>query len=300
MSRMKGESEVVRAHRAAGSRFDAGGVTSFVREHGRGEPVVCLHGVPASCFLYRKVLDELSSRGLRGVAFDLPGLGLADRPERFDYTWTGLGRFCAAAVDALGLEGFHLVVHDIGGPAGFELAAAMPERVRSLTILNTIIEVDTFRRPWSMEPFARRGVGRLWLGSLTRPAFRAIMYLQGIEDRTATPPTELDAYVELLKREDGGRAFLKIMRGFERTPEKRALYEATVRDVPYPVQVIWGAKDPALKLSVQGEQARRITGVHDLHALPAKHFLQEDQAPALAELISAAARPGSTRRSAAP
>jgi hypothetical protein len=26
------------------------------------------------------------------------------------------------------------------------------------------------------------------------------------------------AYVDLLKREDGGRAFLKIMRGFERTP----------------------------------------------------------------------------------
>jgi haloalkane dehalogenase len=286
MSRIGAESEVVRAHRAAGSRFDAGGVMSFVREQGQGEPVVCLHGVPASCFLYRKVLDELSSRGLRGVAFDLPGLGLADRPERFDYTWTGLGRFCASAVDALGLERFHLVVHDIGGPAGFELAAAMPERVGSLTILNAIIEVDTFRRPWSMEPFARRGVGRLWLGSLTRPSFRAIMYLQGIENRTATAPAELDAYVELLKREDGGRAFLKIMRGFERTPEKRALYEATVRDVPYPVQVIWGAKDPALKLSVQGEQARRITGVHDLHLLPAKHFLQEDQAPALAELIA--------------
>ena len=41
---------------------------------------MCLHGVPASCFLYRKVLRELAARGLRGIAFDLPGLGLADRP----------------------------------------------------------------------------------------------------------------------------------------------------------------------------------------------------------------------------
>ena len=48
--------------------------------------MVCLHGVPASSFLYRKVLAELAGRGLRGVAFDLPGLGLADRPARFDYT----------------------------------------------------------------------------------------------------------------------------------------------------------------------------------------------------------------------
>jgi len=56
------------------------------------------------------VLDELAARDLRGVAFDLPGLGLADRPESFDYTWTGLGQYCVSAVDALGLEHFHLVV----------------------------------------------------------------------------------------------------------------------------------------------------------------------------------------------
>jgi pimeloyl-ACP methyl ester carboxylesterase len=47
------------------------------------------------------------------------------------------------------------VVHDIGGPVGFEVAAALPERVASLTVLNTIVEVGTFKRPWSMEPFAR-------------------------------------------------------------------------------------------------------------------------------------------------
>ena len=51
------------------------------------------------------------------------------------------------------------MVHDIGGPVGFELAAAAPERVRSLTVLNTLVEVDGFRRLWSMEPFARRGIG---------------------------------------------------------------------------------------------------------------------------------------------
>jgi haloalkane dehalogenase len=280
------ESEIIAAHRRAGRTFQAEGIESFVREQGDGETVLCLHGVPASCFLYRKLLAELASHGLRGVAFDLPGLGLAARPEGFDYSWTGLGRFCAAAVRALELDRFHLVVHDIGGPVGFELAAAMPDRVRSLTILNTIIEVDTFRRPWSMQPFAIRGLGEVWLRMLTKPAFRRLMYMQGIEDRTATPPPELDAYVDLLRREDGGRAFLKIMRSFERTPEKQRLYESTVRDVPYPVQVVWGAQDPALKLSLQGKQALRITGVGELHKLPAKHFLQEDQAAPLAALIA--------------
>jgi pimeloyl-ACP methyl ester carboxylesterase len=245
-----------------------------------------MHGVPASSFLYRKVLAELATRGLRGVAFDLPGLGLAARPQNFDYSWTGLGRFAVAAVDALALDRFHLVVHDIGGPVGFEMAVTMPQRISSLTILNTIIAVDGFRRPWSMEPFAVRGLGELWLASLTKPVFRQLMYLQGIADRDAVSDAELDAYVELLKREDRGRAFLQIMRGFERTAEKQELYERAVRNVPYPVQVAWGADDPALKLARQGDQARRIAGVEIVHTLPAKHFLQEDQAPALAELIA--------------
>ena len=290
-----GESEVVRRHREAGRPVEAGGVQSFVREDGRGEPIVCLHGLPASSFLYRKVSAELASRGLRAIAFDLPGLGLADRPERFDYNWTGLGRFCVAAVDALGLDRFHLVVHDLGGPVGFELAAVMPDRIRSLTILNTVIEVDTFRRPWSMEPFARRGVGEVWLRSITRPLFRRLMYLQGIKDRNATPTAELDAYLELLKRTDGGRAFLQIVRGYERTIEKRNLYRGVVRNDRYPVQVIWGRDDPALKLSVQGEQARRIVGSERMHTVPGKHFPQEDQAPVLAKLIASHVGRGNRR-----
>ncbi|HEY1360017.1 MAG TPA: alpha/beta fold hydrolase [Thermoleophilaceae bacterium] len=281
--------EVVEQHEAAGRRFRADGVESFVREDGEGEPVVCVHGVPASCFLYRKVIAELAGRGLRGVAFDLPGLGLAERPEDRDYTWTGLGVFALAAIDELELDRFHLVVHDIGGPVGFEVAASVPERVRSLTVLNTVVEVDGFNRPWSMEPFARPRLGEIYLATMVKPAFRQLFYLQGLEDRSAMTTAEVDAYVDLLKRDDGGKAFLKIMRGFERTAEKQALYVSALHDVPYPVQVVWGARDPALRREKHGEAAKAAAGVEEIYALPAKHFLQEDQAPAIAERVAAIA-----------
>lgn len=262
---------------------------SFVREAGEGEAVLCLHGVPASSFLYRKVIHELAACGLRGVAFDLPGLGLADRPKDFDYTWTGLGRFAIGAVDALGLSRFHLVVHDIGGPVGFELASAMPERVLSMTILNTVIEVDTFHRPWVMEPFAWPVLGNLWLSSIIKPVFEQLMYIQGIEDRSSMSSDELGAWVDLLKRDDGGRAFLRIMKGFERTPQKRDLYRAAVQNPSYPKRIVWGARDPALTRAHYGEQALKLTGLDSLVELPAKHFLQEDQAPQIAEQIAALA-----------
>ena len=186
--RMK-SNQLIDAYENTGRRFDADGIGSFVLDEGSGEPVVCLHGVPASAYLYRKLVPELAQHGLRGLAFDLPGLGLADRPADFDYSWTGLGRFARAAVDALELDRFHLVVHDIGGPVGFELAAAAPDRVKSMTLLSTLVEVDTLHRPWSMQPFAMRGIGPAYLKTLTKPVFRQLKRMQGIADPAAVPTT---------------------------------------------------------------------------------------------------------------
>ncbi|HLZ22462.1 MAG TPA: alpha/beta hydrolase [Ktedonobacterales bacterium] len=277
------------AHRNAGRAFTAARVGSFVREEGSGPAVVCVHGMWGSSFLYRKVLHELAARDLRGIAWDLPGFGFAERPPDYDYSWTGLGRFCVAAVDALGLDRFHLVVHDIGGPVGFELAAARPDRILSLTILNTMIDVTTFKPPWPMEPFRHRGLGELWAAGLTKPLFRFLMKLQGIGDMSRVSTAEIDAYLTLMKGNDRARAFLKTMRSTERTPEKQARYRGAVGGVSYPVQILWAADDPALKLSVYGEQARAAAGLESIDTVPGKHFLQEDQAPAIADRVAALA-----------
>jgi len=278
--------EVLAEHRGCGRTFDVGGVRSFLREQGEGPAVVCVHGMWGSSFLWRKVLAELAARDLRGLVFDLPGFGLAERRPDYDYSWSGLGRFAVAAVEALELERFHLVVHDIGGPVGFELAAALPDRVASLTILNTMIDVADFTPPWTMRPFRRPLLGRLWMAGMTAPLFRALMRLQGIGDATKITKAELDAYLELVKRPDGGRSFLKIMRSTETTAEKQALYRSTVREVPYPVQVVWAAQDPALKLVQYGEKARAAAQLDAVDRLPGKHFFQEDQAPAIADRVA--------------
>jgi hypothetical protein len=61
--------EIIEKHRSSGRVFHAGGVRSFALEKGGGAPVVCLHGVPTSSFVYRKLVPELSQNGLRGIAF---------------------------------------------------------------------------------------------------------------------------------------------------------------------------------------------------------------------------------------
>lgn len=67
------------------------------------------------------------------------------------------------------------------------------------------------------------------------------------------------------------------MRGFERTRAKRDLYLGVLASDQHLVQVLWGDRDPALKVDPYGSIAARAAGV-ELQRLPGKHFLQEDDA----------------------
>jgi pimeloyl-ACP methyl ester carboxylesterase len=269
-----------------GRRLDAARAGTSVWEEGEGEPVVCLHGVPSSSFLYRKVLPALAERGLRGVAFDLPGLGLADRPEDFDYTWSGLGAWTAGAVDALDLDRFHLVVHDIGGTDRLRprRPRAGPHRVAHRAQHDGPRRVvQASRGRWSRSPAAASA--RLAVRTLHPIGFERLMRLQGVA--TAVPSEELRAYVPLLKRGDGGAAFLRIMRGFERTEafERRILDALGSRAFPGPGPLgragPRAAHRPLRRARPQGARARR-----GRPACPGKHFVQEDAPGAIAERVA--------------
>ena len=241
--------EAIEVHQAAGRRFQAGGVRSFVREQGGGTPVVLVHGVPTSSFLYRKVIPAVADQGLRAIAFDFPGLGLSERPDSFDYSWSGLARWTGEAIDALGIDRCHLVVHDIGGPIGCEWAVRNPDRVHSLTALNTLARrrhASTGRGRCAVRDL--RGSVRSGCRHFVPSSSSELFYRQGIANRAAIPRREIYAHYYLLKRGDGGRAFLQIMRGFELTAEKQRFLWDGLAQRPYPARMVWGERDPALGL----------------------------------------------------
>src|SRR5258706_11702366 len=132
--------------RLQGRVLDVEGASTVLWRKGQGESVICVHGVPTSGFLYRKLLPELAGRGLEGVTVDLPGLGLADRPADFDYSWRGLATWYLKAINAAGIKNFHLVVHDIGGPIGVDVIRRVPDIIKSLTFLNARADDGDLRR----------------------------------------------------------------------------------------------------------------------------------------------------------
>lgn len=276
---------VIEAHERSGMYFDVDGIKTFALNYGRGENILCIHGVPTSSFLYRKVLRSLSNKGYRGISIDLPGLGLSDRPADFNYSFSGFADFLHRALQKLKLKKFHLVVHDIGGPIGFALAAKHPQRILSLSILNTWIDVVNFKKPSVMRPFENKILGAAELKMISHITWPAMFNTMGVLKTNQVSLSEINAYVDLLKRKDQGKAFLKIMRNFDKSPEFRDRCYRAVQDVPYPVQVIWGEKDPALTVEEHGQEIKKAAQLEALSTLPSRHFLQEECWLALADKI---------------
>jgi len=175
--------------------------------------------------------------------------------------------------------------HHPAGNGRVTAAASRPSG--SAEVLEAHRQAGRAFRAGGVGSFVReQGSGELWMTSLTGPAFRFLMRLQGIGDPAAVSRAELDTYLALIKGPDRGRAFLQVMRSTERTPAKQARYRAAVRDVPHPVQAIWAVDDPAMTVAGYGEKARAAAGLGRLHTIPGKHFPQEDQAPAIARQIA--------------
>ncbi|MEV5721228.1 alpha/beta fold hydrolase [Amycolatopsis mediterranei] len=96
-------------------------------ETGTGEPVVFLHGMPDSWFLWHHQMAALSG-SYRCIAIDLKGYGQSEK-ERGDYRAAGAAGQLVALLDAIGVDRFTLVTHDRGTVQGDHIAAAHPTRI---------------------------------------------------------------------------------------------------------------------------------------------------------------------------
>ncbi len=268
---------IISQHESNGNYVMVDGLKTFYLDAGIGPVVFCIHGVPTSSFLYRKVVQQLQLRGLRAIAIDLPGLGLSVRPESFDYTFSRFGRFCSLFLDELKIDGAHLLIHDIGTPVGLSMAAQESNRIKSITVLNSMLDVEHFIKPLLMRPFEKPVLGEAELAMLTPLTFPLMMKGAGVVNSDVITHEETAAYIHLLKREDDGKAFLKIMRSFEQTKEFTERCYSAWQNPAYPVQLVWGDKDPFLTYEEHGKPFEEARPGIPVTKVEAKHFLQEEQ-----------------------
>lgn len=89
-------------------------------EEGFGDPILFLHGIPASSYVWRNIIPHLSSLG-RCIAPDLIGMGKSDKPD-IEYSIFDHIKYIEKFIQQLNLERITLVMHGWGSVIGFDYA----------------------------------------------------------------------------------------------------------------------------------------------------------------------------------
>ncbi|MFX7705296.1 alpha/beta fold hydrolase, partial [Acinetobacter baumannii] len=82
-------------------------------EQGQGNPILFIHGIPTSSYLWRNVIPGVSSQG-RCIALDLIGCGHSGKPN-IQYTLADHEKFLTEFISKMGLKDLILVMHAWGG-----------------------------------------------------------------------------------------------------------------------------------------------------------------------------------------
>lgn len=112
-------------------------------EEGEGDPILFLHGVPTSSYLWRNIIPQLSDKA-RCIAVDLIGFGKSGKPD-IEYTIQDHIQYIEAFIDKLQLKNITLVLHAWGSVIGFDIAMRHPEKFKAIAFLESHIRPPTTR-----------------------------------------------------------------------------------------------------------------------------------------------------------
>lgn len=254
------------------------------------EPVLLVHGMPTSSYLYRHIARHLADKGMRAIAPDLLGFGASDKPaDASAYAAHRQAARLTQLLDHLGLPAATFVAHDLGGPWTFEVADRQPSRIARLVLLNTSAYADLMTPPREARMvggpigplllrFMAAHVGRRMIGKFFADFTHAGRRLS---------PAVIEAHWTPL-HEGTTRAFRVFARNLDATMAQFPRYADALRRLDVSASIIWGTEDPVLRVERIVARFAADLGIpaERVHLLDeASHFLQEDRPHDVARLI---------------
>jgi pimeloyl-ACP methyl ester carboxylesterase len=259
------------------------GINISYVEKGKGNPMVLVHGIPTSSFLWRNMIEELSAHG-RVIALDLPGFGFSDPPQNGDYRISSYARIIESFLEALSINQATLVCHDLGGPIVLTYALRHPDKYERLIILDTFLHRDLPPWPFSMKMAKIRPIGEIfmWLGgkSIARAGLK-----EGVMDKSRIS----DEVVKRYYMPEGSPDKLnKSMLGTLRIDYMKdlAFIEKNLKTIKKPTLILWGEKDTYLPISLGDRIHKDIRGSRMERIPNCGHFVPEDQPERAAKIIA--------------
>ena len=273
--------------------LDVQGHRLFYREAGDPEAptLVLLHGFPASSFMFRELLADLSDE-YHLVAPDHLGFGHSDAPpvDDFAYTFDALAGLTHDLLTKLGIDRFALYVQDYGAPIGFRIASEHPEQITAIVSQNGNAYLDGLTDFWEpLLAFARDGVtnaaavrqsleldGQRWVYAHGVPAGRT--------DRLSPDTWTLDQAG--LDRPGNKDVQLALFRDYRFNLDRYPAFQAYLRDSSPPLLAVWGEHDEIFGPAGARAFARDVPDA-EIHLLDAGHFALETHGAEIALLVRA-------------
>ncbi len=267
------------------------GLSIFYREAGLKDAptLLLLHGLPSSSRMFEPLLARLSDQ-LHLVAPDYPGFGHSDWPDPklFAYTFDQIATITQKFTEAIGLTRYHLYMQDYGGPVGFRMVLAHPERVQSLIVQNAVAHDGGLGINWK----TRRAY---WADrAINESALRTnLLSLAATRTRHVGNDPTVDRYDPDLWTDE----FAFLNQPGQADIQSDLFYDYRTNVAAYPVWqawmknrqprllVIWGKFDQSFDIS-EPEAYRRDVPTAEVHILEAGHFALDTRANEAAELVA--------------
>ncbi|HEY4304462.1 MAG TPA: alpha/beta hydrolase [Gemmatimonadaceae bacterium] len=266
------------------------GVSIFYREAGhRSNPtLLLLHGLPSSSRMFEPLLQRLAAH-FHLVAPDYPGFGHSDWPDptKFAYTFDHYAELLNHFTETLGLSRYSLYLQDYGGPVGFRMALAHPDRVDALIVQNAVAHNEGLGKSWDTRRafWAHRAANeaRLRANLLSLAATRTRHVGDDPHVERYDPDLWTDEFAFLSQP---GQADLQsdLFYDYRTNVDAYPHWQAWLRERQPKLLVLWGRHDLSFEISEPERYRRDVPGA-EVHILDGGHFALDTAADEIAALV---------------
>lgn len=268
------------------------GLSIFYRETGPKDAptLLLLHGLPSSSRMYEPLFTRFGGDDrFHLVAPDYPGFGHSDAPaaQEFTYTFDKLAAVMNNFTEALNLKKYTLYMQDYGGPVGFRMALAHPDRVESLIVQNAVAHNEGLGAIWKTRRafWADRAAHEATLRTnlLSLATTRARHVGSDPHPEKYDPDLWTDEFAFLSKP---GQADIQsdLFFDYRTNVESYPKWQAWMQKSQPRMLVVWGKYDPSFELA-EAEAYRRDVPKTDVHILDAGHFALDTAADEIADHV---------------
>ena len=266
------------------------GLSIFYREAGpkNAPTLLLLHGLPSSSRMFEPLFARLSDH-YHLVAPDYPGFGHSDWPDpkKFAYTFDHYAEIMNHFTEALGLSRFTLYMQDYGGPVGFRMALAHPDRIEALIVQDAVAHNEGLganwktRRAFWVDRAPNENALRTNLLSLATTRTRHVGNDPNVERYDPDLWTDEFAFLN-----QPGQAEIQsdLFYDYRTNVEAYPKWQAWMREKQPRLLVTWGKYDLSFDLG-EPERYRKDVPKAEVHVLDAGHFALDTAADEIAALV---------------